>query len=464
QLFVDGDRVQRARIPREGYFHMGAFAGETRARVMYSPDDLKGRRVNHAELLLYFVWNEGRRHVQHVDEKNGILTLDAPIYSPMVPDRYVVENTPDGLAEKGSWCFDPGKGEIQWHPADEAGAAKAEVVVPLLNELVRFQGRKGKPVRHITLSGMTFAHTDWFECDSGNQSAVAIGSAISFERAESCSLLGNRIVNVGTYAVGLYRGCRLNRIEDNVISKAGAGGVRIGGEAPDESTRENVVAGNDIFECGQIYPSGIGVWIGQSSGNRVARNRIHDLPYTGISVGWTWGPGPNTHKANRIEGNTVERVMRLLHDGGAIYLLGESYGTEVKGNVIRDVGGSGSGVYLDEGCTGVRVSGNRIARCAVAFALHGARDNLFDGNGVTGMEDCTISMSNCQSYMADNRFRRNRFQSESKALFIKANGWTRRFVIEMTENEFQGACAWRIEGVPNLETAKDWMRAWKRPR
>ena len=56
--------------------------------------------------------------------------------------------------------------------------------------------------------------------------------------------------------------------------------MRVGLRKKDESNRGNAVIGNDIHDCGEVYPSAVGIWVGQSSDNLVLRNRVHHLPYS----------------------------------------------------------------------------------------------------------------------------------------------------------------------------------------
>ncbi|MCC6445696.1 MAG: right-handed parallel beta-helix repeat-containing protein [Armatimonadetes bacterium] len=76
----------------------------------------------------------------------------------------------------------------------------------------------------------------------------------------------------------------------------GAGGIRLGEPKMPESdaaeTSRTLVDNNYIHDYGEVYPAGVGVFLMQTSDNRVSHNEIHDGNYTGVSVGWNWGRAP----------------------------------------------------------------------------------------------------------------------------------------------------------------------------
>jgi hypothetical protein len=113
--------------------------------------------------------------------------------------------------------------------------------------------------------------------------------------------------------------------------------------------------------------SNLGIWDGLTDGTVISHNLLHDLPYSGISVGWQWNAAPTNCKANVIEYNEIHDVMELLSDGGGLYTLGFQPGTVIRGNVIHDVGRSAfavgapnNGMFIDEGSKGFLFQGNVI--------------------------------------------------------------------------------------------------------
>jgi hypothetical protein len=90
-----------------------------------------------------------------------------------------------------------------------------------------------------------------------------------------------------------------------------------------------------------------------------------------ISVGWVWDIFPlNQTDSNRVEKNDIHDLgTGILGAHGAIYMLGVSPNTTVRGNYIRDVHanaywGGGEGIILDNCCSGISVQDNIVLRAS----------------------------------------------------------------------------------------------------
>ena len=189
----------------------------------------------------------------------------------------------------------------------------------MLTELVRLAGNadEGRFVEHVTLRGLAFHHADWELAPQGNsstQAAVEVPAAIMADGARHCALEGCEVAHVGGYGVWFRRGCKDCRIQRNRLFDLGAGGVRVGeAQMADSDAAESsrtLVDNNHIYDGGHVYPAGIGIWVAQSSHNRLSHNDIHDLCYSGISIGWNWNDAPNRTHHNTIELNHVHHMAR----------------------------------------------------------------------------------------------------------------------------------------------------------
>ena len=141
------------------------------------------------------------------------------------------------------------------------------------------------------------------------QAAPGIGGALSLEGARFCAIEDCAIRHVGLYAVDLRDGCRGNRIVGNEITDCGGGGVKATGAdahgAEGRRTGRNRITDNHIHACGRVFHSAVGVILRHAFDNVVAHNHIHDLFYSGISVGWVWGYTDSVTRGNLIEANHI---------------------------------------------------------------------------------------------------------------------------------------------------------------
>jgi parallel beta helix pectate lyase-like protein len=194
---------------------------------------------------------------------------------------------------------------------------------------------------------------------------------------------------LGSYAIEFGMGSQENRIAGNEIFDLAAGGVKIGDAAQHDSVAEqsfaNGVISNVIHDLGAVHHAAVGIWVGQSSQNIISHNHVHDLFYTAVSVGWTWGYGPNQCRENIIEWNHLHHIGKdLLSDMGAIYTLGVQPGTIIRNNLIHDVSAftyGGWGIYPDEGSSDMVIENNIVYRTkSASFHQHYGRENIVRNN------------------------------------------------------------------------------------
>lgn len=390
QLFVNGERYTRARIPATGTYYLVA--------DMIAPDDVKdesNKKAFHCEpgqvrnrpdledieLVTLHRWDITRLKIAAIDAAKNIVQFAGHSFWPFRKGRrFFLENVREGLGEPHAWYLDAKKSVVFLRAKDGEDISQAEVYAPVARQLVRLEGRpeSGEYVEHVTLKGLKFCYSDWElppDGEPGYQAAINVPGALSAVGARNCAIEDCEIFSIGSYAIEFGRGCSNNRIAGNHIHDMGAGGVKLGETTytTEKSllTRNNDICDNRIHDGGKVMLGAVGILICQSGGNRIAHNEVYDLFYTGISLGWNWEFSPNNHSDNIVEYNHLHHLLRhALSDGGGIYTLGVSPGTILRNNLIHDIfayeEGAGRGIYLDAGSIGIRVENNIVYRTSAA--------------------------------------------------------------------------------------------------
>ena len=418
ELFVNDERRPRTRLPKKGYYHPvevpeikpDALWTEGQHGFRFAPGDLRAwSSLADVEVVALHFWVESRLPVATIDEKNNLATFRRRSVfrlteraEPAPLARYYVENVYEALDSPGRWYLNRATGVLTYLPRPGEEPTSTRVIAPRLEQLVRLEGDPGagRFVDHVHLKGLAFRDAEWSLGDrkvsdfqwhdvaGAIQAAVNVPGAIWMRGTRDSTLEDCSIAAVGGYGVELAEGCQRDQIIGCDIGNLGAGGVKIGETVIPTGPREtghNTVTDCHIHDGGFIYRSAVGVWVGQSAGNVIAHNHIHDLDYTGISVGWSWGYKPSAARDNLIEKNHVHDVGRgVLSDVGAVYTLGVSPGTVIRGNVFHDITAyayGGWGIYFDEGTSGVVAERNVVHRArSGSFFQNYGKDNVVSNN------------------------------------------------------------------------------------
>lgn len=398
QLFISGRRAQRARTPTFGFYRIdGASPTDKPIRLHYRGNDIKPQWAGSgAEVIGLLAWADFRMAIASVDETAHVatLTLDPRPSNQETDARYYIENAPDGLDSAGEWYLNRSTHTVSYWPVAGENMQTEQVIAPALVQLVRLEGKPEQQqfVRNVTLRGLQFEHADWTMDEKGyadTQAAIPAAAAIEGIGALDTKIEQCTVAHSGGYAIFFGRGSKRTQVLASELFDLGAGGIKLGEgrQFPndDEQNYENVVADNHIHDLGLVYAPAVGVWVLESGRNRIVHNHIHDLFYTAISVGWTWGYGPNQSQGNVIEYNHLHDIGKeMLSDMGGIYTLGVQPGTRIRNNLIHDIASftyGGWGIYPDEGSSEMLIENNIVYHCKSAgFHQHYGRENIVRNN------------------------------------------------------------------------------------
>ena len=431
QLWVDGGRRPRPSLPKSGFHRFAGLDGQADSgfnwhhgpdRATYLDDDIRRfRNLADVTVVAYQHWFDAHLRISSVDEQQHLVHFTAPAIGSLRDEtgafaRYVLVNVAEALSEPGEWYLDRPSGRLLYLPKAGETPETVTVTAPRLSELVRFQGSATATVTDLRLEHLVLAHNEWSRPPNQPgtvQAAFDVPGAVLFDRAERCVIYGCELAHCAGYAVEMLAGCHGNVVAACSIHDLGAGGVKIGHESltvHEAAVGQAFTAGRGrqrtmaatVVDChlhdgGLVYPSAIGIWIGNAGYNRIQHNHIHHFPYTGISFGWMWGYAATRTVDNRIERNHIHHINheRLLSDNGGIYSLGIQPGSSVVGNHLHDIachGYGGWGIYPDEGSSGIRFQDNLVHDVQYCgFSVHYGRFLTVRNNVFARMERAMLN-------------------------------------------------------------------------
>jgi Right handed beta helix region len=312
QLYVDGQRRSRPRLPESGYFTIGdavpptdAAKGKGFDRFRFEGDDLRAdwNALGDLDVLCFHLWSMSRMHVASIDNEQHIVTLTGPTCAPdawaSLPKghRFLVENVREALKKPGQWYLDRMSGVLTYLPMPGEDPLRTEIVAPRLERLVELGIASENPrgiavsasnsagvareapdstgvpaqdpssagssardsssagdarfVESVVFRGLTFAYTTWTVPPEGwsfPQAEVASSAAISAVNARDCAFEQCTFEHTGAWAIELGRGCKRDRVENCELTDLGAGGIKIG-EMTIRESEDDVASDDSVREC-----------------------------------------------------------------------------------------------------------------------------------------------------------------------------------------------------------------------
>jgi hypothetical protein len=372
ELFFDGDPMQVARWPNEGFVKIVETTGGEEVDVRGTKGDRIGQWIydgdrpvrwldeNDAWVYGYWFWDWAADHhkIKSIDPEQRQIEVEEPYhgYGYRKGQWYYALNLLSEIDMPGEWYLDREDGVLYFWPP--APLDDAEVFVSLLPHAVVMDGAS-----HVMLEGLVI--------EGVRRTAIRVAEGES-NRIANCT-----IRNTGGTAITISGG-RDHGVTDCEIHDVGSAGITLnGGDRATLTASEHFAVNNYIHDYARIsrmYSPGISI---SGVGQRAAHNEIANAPHMAI------GFGGNSHL---IEFNEIYNVCYESNDAGAIY-AGRDWtmrGTVIRHNFMHNITGFEDrgcvGVYLDDMFCGTEIYGNLFYKVYRAAFIGGGRDNVYANN------------------------------------------------------------------------------------
>ena len=381
----------------------------------------------YAELVLHEMWCVANLRIKDITvqgDSAGIrfhqpeakVQFEHPWPSPMTPDTqhpspFYLTNAKVLLNEPGEWYHDIREHKLYYMPREDEGTLPKEAVVPVVETLVECIGTAERPVRNIYIKGVTFSHTTWMRPSMQGHVPLQAGmylteayklrpqidrpnnhkldnqgwlgradAAVEISWGENIRFEGCTFRHLGGSGLDYITGCKGGSVSGCTFSDIAMNGYVCGSFSPaglethlpyqptdfrevctsqtvEQSEFEDVT--NEDWGC-------VAICAGYVSGITIEHNTIHNVSYTGISLGWGWNRDLVCMKDNRVHANLIYDYAQHMYDCAGIYTLGNQPGTLITENVVRDIAKPSYVhdpnhwfyLYTDEGSSNITIRDN----------------------------------------------------------------------------------------------------------
>lgn len=384
ELFFDGKAMTLARWPNQGFATVRdivvkdgepshGLVGSKTGRFLYDGDrPSRWLKENDAWLYGYWFWGwaDSYEAIASIDPQKREITLKPPFstYGYRKGQTYCAVNVLAEIDMPGEWYLDRTSAVLYFWPPANVEQATVELS---LND---FPFVKMQNTSHVAWEGLTW--------ELGGSNAIVANNA------NHCLLAGCTIRRCAGDAVTID-GTNNGVLSCNIDS-FGRGGVMVsGGNRKTLAPGRNFIENCDISNLSRIDHTYTSAAVVSGVGNRIAHNRLHDIPSSAIRV------GGNNHI---VEFNDVFRVVLESDDQGGIDMWGDPTfrGNIFRYNSWRSIGNwqhpneapdcGQAGIRLDDAISGVLIYGNVFYRASAGklgfggIQIHGGKDNIVDNN------------------------------------------------------------------------------------
>lgn len=345
QVFVDGQRATRARIPNEDQDNPFLYADErskgAKDHLTIDPAVIKDAWLSETDAqvnlvvdwLFFNQWNT----VASFNQKSGEINFtNAERHGRVYKNNwFYIEGLFAELDQPGEWYLDRKVGRLYYMPEPGEDPNTMRFVAPRLDRIIHVRGDldTGRYVEYVRFDGLIFRHTAFTLGHIAPR--VHTDAAVHFENTHHSAVTNCHFENIGGYAFWLHLDSHRNIFDRNTVLDSGGGGVLLTGArlsymddskiyTPGKAASKvapilNQITRNTVKHCGKVRYYGGGVHLdsrplsmSMHPGNYIAHNHFEDLSRNGVFAFRNQG-------GNVVEYNHIHDAMQTTIDGACIH-------------------------------------------------------------------------------------------------------------------------------------------------
>ena len=353
-------------------------------------------KAPYAEMVLHEMWCTSNLRIKSLTPQGDSvavrfhapeakLQFEHPWPSPMTPNTghpspFYLTNAKELLDKPGEWYHDFLAQKLYYIARENEETSTA--VYPVVETLMEVTGTVDCPVRDITIKGVSFSYTTWMRPTEKGHVPLQAGmylteayklrpqidrpnnhkldnqgwlgradAAVEVSYGNNVSFENCRFEHLGGSGLDYVIGCKGGKVSDCRFSDIAMNGLVVGSFSPEglethlpyqPADEREVCSGQTIEQSEFCNVSNedwgcVAIAAGYVSDINIEHNTIHDVSYTGISLGWGWNRDSVCMKNNKVHANLIYNYAQHNYDCAGIYTLGNQPGTLISENVVRDI-------------------------------------------------------------------------------------------------------------------------------
>ncbi len=383
-------------------------------------------QVKGMEMLIHQMWAIAILRVKSYEAKGDSVKLtfqqpesrvqsEHPWPAPFISKKtgnsaFYLTNAIQFLDQPGEWYLDKKACKLYYWPREGEDLTTANVVVPMLENLVKIEGSAESPVSGIKFNGISFMYSGWLRPSqqglvphqegmymldayklkipgtpdkAGLENQAWVGrpeAAVKVSYAKQIEFTKCRFLYLASTGLDFLKGTYQDLVMGCLFKDIGGSGI-LDGTFSDEATEVHLpynpantaeVCSNDHFSNNMITDVAnedwgcVGIGVGYVKGINISHNEIDNVSYTGISVGWGWTKSLNAMSDNQIIANKITHYAKHMYDVAGIYTLSAQPGTVISDNYVDSIYKAPYAhdphhwfyLYLDEGSSYITIKDN----------------------------------------------------------------------------------------------------------